>query len=63
MRRAWLRSAGIELPDEIGEAGSVPADDLLDAGAAAWTARRVVNGQAVPLPEGAHRGDPMVIWR
>ena len=39
-------------------------DDLLDAAAAAWTARRIVSGEAVCLGEGEFdvTGYPMNIW-
>jgi predicted RNase H-like nuclease len=44
--------AGIVLPDDLGSAGRAAAvDDVLDAAAAAWTARRVAHGQAHPLPD------------
>jgi predicted RNase H-like nuclease len=42
-----LRLHGIELPAaDLGPAGSVPPDDLIDAAAAAWTAARVAAGTA-----------------
>jgi predicted RNase H-like nuclease len=42
-----LRLHGIELPaSDLGPAGSVPPDDLLDAAAAAWTATRLAAGTA-----------------
>ena len=39
-------------------------DDLLDAAAAAWTARRIVSGHAECLGAGEHdeTGYPMHIW-
>ncbi len=39
-------------------------DDLLDAAAAAWTARRIVSGEAICLGEGEvdETGYPMHIW-
>ncbi len=49
-RRALLQSRGIELPNRIEDAGMVPADDLLDATAAAWSALRVQRGEAAALP-------------
>jgi predicted RNase H-like nuclease len=52
-RRSLLQSQGIELPDQLEDAGTVPPDDLLDAAAAAWTAWRVVRGKAEVLPESA----------
>ena len=43
----------------------VPPDDLLDAAAAAWTARRVLAGSARPLPDPPEvdsSGRPVAIW-
>jgi predicted RNase H-like nuclease len=51
-RRRLLGRAGIRLPDTL-DAGLAPADDVLDAAAAAWSADRYARGEAVPLPEGA----------
>jgi len=51
-RRQLLDAAGIRLKTELGLAGDMAAvDDILDAAAAAWTARRYANGQARSLPE------------
>jgi hypothetical protein len=51
-RRLLADTAGIVLPDDLGPAGRAAAvDDVLDAAAAAWTARRVAHGQARPLPD------------
>lgn len=64
-RRSLLRSQGIELPDQLPEAAAVPADDLLDATAAAWTAFRVFTGEAGVLPAsatGATTGRRGLIW-
>ncbi|MCC6129973.1 MAG: DUF429 domain-containing protein [Acidobacteria bacterium] len=50
-RVALLREAGIELPAELPLAeGLVPPDDILDAAAVAWTARRFLEGRAIPVP-------------
>ena len=57
-RRRLLREAAIELPSAPG----VPEADLLDAGAAAWTARRYLRSEAVPLPED-HKTRIGAIWR
>ncbi|MGW1894574.1 DUF429 domain-containing protein [Streptomyces sp. NPDC002004] len=51
IRRSLLSAAGIDLPDELGEAGRVPPDDVLDAAAAAWTAHRIAQGHARSLPD------------
>jgi predicted RNase H-like nuclease len=62
-RRRLLATAGIALPDELvgGEAG---ADDVLDAAVVAWTAGRILRGEASSLP--AHppveSGRRVAIW-
>lgn len=61
-RRALLRRAGIEVPQRL--PGARP-DDLLDAGAALWGARRIVAGTAGHVPEAPsldRRGLRMEIW-
>lgn len=51
-RRAALAGAGIVLPDDLGVAGvRAGADDVLDAAAVAWTARRVAAGTARTFPD------------
>lgn len=56
-----LVAAGVVVPGLLGgAAGAVPPDDVLDAAAAAWTARRFALGRARRLPEG-DRG-PGAIW-
>lgn len=65
-RRRLLTDAGIHLPDDLGPAGSAAAiDDVLDAAAAAWTARRVAQGQARAMPDPPETfsdGIPAAIW-
>jgi len=59
-RRRLLADHGIVLPDDPGPAGRVAPDDLLDAAAAAWSARRIVAGTASCAPAD---GDPAArIW-
>jgi predicted RNase H-like nuclease len=64
-RRRLLATAGVTLPDELPEAGKVPADDVLDAAAVAWCAYQVAIGSSRHLPDPAdqrdHRGRPIVI--
>lgn len=65
-RRSLLRAQGIEIPDQLDPAGSIPPDDLLDAAAAAWTAWRVHRHQADVLPaseRGCRRSQRQVFWR
>jgi predicted RNase H-like nuclease len=50
LRRRLLAEQGITLPDDPGEAGRVAPDDLLDAAAVAWTARRIAGGTARCAP-------------
>ncbi|MCU1358365.1 MAG: hypothetical protein JWM89_3783 [Acidimicrobiales bacterium] len=49
-RRTLLASTdpAIVLPGDLGPAGQVPVDDVLDAAAAAWSAWRVATGIAEP---------------
>jgi predicted RNase H-like nuclease len=65
-RRRLLAKAGIDIPDDLGPAGTGAAvDDVLDAAAAAWTARRVAHGQASSMPnrpEIFSDGLPAAIW-
>jgi predicted RNase H-like nuclease len=59
-RLALLRAADppIELPVDLGAAGSVPIDDAFDAAACAWSARRAALGVALVLGDPAER-DPV----
>ncbi len=60
-----LASVGIELPDELGAAGAVPTDDVLDAAAAAWSAHRISRGTATSVPDPPQlneRGQVLAIW-
>jgi predicted RNase H-like nuclease len=46
-----LEAVGIRL-DDLGEAGVAAAvDDVVDAAVAAWSCRRLVNGDAVSFPD------------
>jgi predicted RNase H-like nuclease len=62
-RRTALREAGIEPPDR--PRGGVAEDDLLDACIVAWSAARVVRGEASSfpaVPETFSDGWPAAIW-
>ena len=65
-RRPLLRSAGIVVPAEIGVAGELAGvDDVLDAAAASWTARRYAQGIATCHPETPEQfddGPAAAIW-
>lgn len=62
-RRRELERVEIRIPDDGDGAGRVPADDILDAAVAAWTADRYLRGEALSFPEGAKHGQRQVIWR
>jgi predicted RNase H-like nuclease len=62
IRRDALTAQGITLPATLDEGGDVPPADLLDAAAAAWSARRVTLGLARSLPPQAAHGARGVIW-
>lgn len=49
-RLRLLEGEGISLPDHLA-GGGVAADDVLDAAAAAWSARRIVRGEAEAFPD------------
>jgi len=65
-RRALLAREGIAFASDLGQAGRLAGvDDVLDAGAAAWSARRVARGQATCLPSPPQTfsdGLPCAIW-
>jgi predicted RNase H-like nuclease len=64
-RHALLHHAGIDLPDDLGDAGRAGPDDVLDAAAAAWTAHRIATGAAITLPDPPQhnaRGQELAIW-
>jgi predicted RNase H-like nuclease len=67
-RLALLRQAdpAIELPPELGPAGAVPIDDLFDAAACAWSARRKALGHAIALGDPDERdpatGRRIAVW-
>lgn len=65
-RRELLDKEGISLHGQLGAAGARAAvDDVLDAAAAAWTARRVAAGGAFSIPsqpEHFSDGWPCAMW-
>ena len=56
-RIALLAKWGITIPSRLPEqgAGNIPADDLLDAAAAAWTADRIARSEADAVPDSQQR--------
>ncbi len=64
LRRRLLAEAGIVLPDVITEVDGAVADDIVDAAASAWSARRIANGSArsFPDPREESNGRRVAIW-
>lgn len=65
IRRRLLEGAGVVIPEDIGEAGSVPLADVLDAAAVATVADKIGRNVAVPIPDPPvldGQGIPMAIW-
>jgi predicted RNase H-like nuclease len=64
-RRSLLARQGIEIPEHLPlRAGAAQPDDILDAGAAAWTALRIGRGEAGSLPSPPEDPDrrQVAIW-
>lgn len=66
LRRRPLAEVGIILDGDMRLAGlRVGVDDVLDAGIVAWTAQRVLRGEAFSLPDPPElfsEGDHSAIW-
>ena len=62
LRRRSLARASIVFPDRLPDCGDVPPADVLDAAAAAWSARRYATGEARSFPPAALHGQREVIW-
>jgi len=50
-RLALLAAAGLDLDRLVGDVGLAAPDDVVDAGVCAWTALRLVRGEATSLPD------------
>ena len=65
-RRRLLAEHDIVVTGDLGTAGAMAAvDDVLDAAAAAWSARRVATGSALRLPDPPETfsdGWPCAVW-
>ena len=64
-RRQALSDAGIPAPIDLAEAHGVAPDDVIDAAAVAWSARRIAAGQARSFPDPPERladGRLAAIW-
>jgi predicted RNase H-like nuclease len=66
LRRGLLATQGVSIPDDVGDLGRhAGVADVLDAAAAAWSARRASEGQAVSMPDPPEvfsDGWPSAIW-
>lgn len=64
LRRRLLCAHGVVVPEHLPEVGNVAGDDLLDAAAVAWSARRRAVGEASSLPAlpERHNGRDVAIW-
>lgn len=62
LRLRCLAREGLVLADYLPEGGDVPVADVLDAAAAAWSARRYARHEEGVLPEGSSRGQREVLW-
>lgn len=66
MRRVEIltRKCGLELDTYLAKAGTFDPDDVVDAIACAWTARRIANGWACSLPVRPQKiaGRDVAIW-
>lgn len=62
-RERLLTENEIRVPDDLADPGAAKPDDVLDAAAAAWTARRYALNQANSLPAVIQPGGPSsAIW-
>ncbi len=61
-RLQMLRGAGIDVMHVKDETGLIGTDDVVDAAAAVWTARRFAAGNAVRYPAQEADGDTAAIW-
>lgn len=64
-RLRLLHRHGIALPPSLGAADPVGIDDVIDAAAAAWSARRIHEGSARRFPEHPRQKDAgrtIVVW-
>jgi len=58
-RRRLLAAEGLRIADDVGAAGAAAPDDIIDAVAVAWTARRIAAGIAERIPPS---GSGPAIW-
>jgi predicted RNase H-like nuclease len=65
-RLRLLANAGITIPDDLGDEGTIPPDDIIDAAAAAWSAHRIAAGTSEkvgkPVPDLRPNRNAGFIW-
>jgi predicted RNase H-like nuclease len=61
-RLSLLHAAGIDVPADVGAAGAVAADDMIDAAGLAWSAMRIATGEARCVPADASPREPTIWW-
>ena len=65
-RLRLLANSGITIPDDLGDVGKIPPDDIIDAAAAAWSASRIAadTGEKVgkPVPDLRPNRNAGFIW-
>ena len=65
-RLRLLANAGITIPDDLGDVGTTPPDDVIDAASAAWSAHRIAagTGETVgkPVPDLRPNRNAGFIW-
>lgn len=61
-RLALLRRHGLTVDAEVGSAGDVAADDMIDAAALAWSAMRIATGNGRHAPDQLSPGSPSIWW-
>lgn len=61
-RLALLTSHGLTIGADVGAAGDVAADDMIDAAALAWSAMRIATGRGEHAPDELSPGTPSIWW-
>lgn len=61
-RLALLDACGLHPGPDVGPAGAVAADDMIDAAALAWSAMRIATGRAEHAPAVVSAAAPSIWW-
>lgn len=61
-RLALLGEHGLRIDADVGSAGDVAADDMIDAAALAWSGMRIATGRARHAPAEFSPGTPSIWW-